>query len=180
MLVHKLLVDLAPPFVTAKSWSIMDGRTGEILFGKCENDRREIASMTKIMTCFVVIQIIRKIKLNAEKTMLQVSKNAATVGGTSAKLKTGDVLTIWDLLHGLMLPSGNDAGICLAEHFGQYLFEVATRYKNNKQNNGQPGQGGGPGVGGGTIGTQGKDGTNGANGQNQNGKDDNAPQANMD
>ena len=55
MIVHKLLVDLAPPFVTAKSWSIMDGRTGEILFGKCENDRREIASMTKIMTCFVVI-----------------------------------------------------------------------------------------------------------------------------
>jgi len=33
-------------------------------------------------------------------------------------LKTGDVLSIWDLLHGLMLPSGNDAGICLAEHFG--------------------------------------------------------------
>ena len=110
----------------------MDGRTGEILFGKCENDRREIASMTKIMTLFVVIQIIRKIKLNAEKTMLQVSKNAATVGGTSAKLKTGDVLSIWDLLHGLMLPSGNDAGIVMAEHFGQYLFEVATRYKNNK------------------------------------------------
>ena len=132
MLVHKLLVDLAPPFVTAKCWSIMDGRTGEILFGKCENDRREIASMTKIMTCFVVIQIIRKIKLNAEKTMLQVSKNAANIGGTSAKLKTGDVLSIWDLLHGLMLPSGNDAGICLAEHFGQYLFEVSTRLKSNK------------------------------------------------
>ena len=64
--------------------------------------------------------------------MLQVSKAAATIGGTSAKLKTGDVLSIWDLLHGLMLPSGNDAGICLAEHFGQYLYEVATRYKNNK------------------------------------------------
>lgn len=55
MLVHKLLVDLAPPFVTAKSWAISDGRTGEILFGKCENDRREIASLTKIMTAFVVI-----------------------------------------------------------------------------------------------------------------------------
>ena len=63
MLVHKLLVDLAPPFVTAKSWAICDCRTGEILFGKCENDRREIASLTKIMTCFVVVQIIRKIKL---------------------------------------------------------------------------------------------------------------------
>ena len=55
MLIHKLLIDLAPPFVTAKSWAICDGRTGEILFGKCENDRREIASLTKIMTCFVVI-----------------------------------------------------------------------------------------------------------------------------
>lgn len=70
MLVHKLLVDLAPPFVTAKSWSICDGRTGEILFGKCENDRKEIASLTKIMTAFVVIQIVRKIKLNAQQTML--------------------------------------------------------------------------------------------------------------
>jgi len=132
MLVHKLLVDLAPPFVTAKSWSISDGRTGEILFGKCENDRREIASLTKIMTCFVVIQIVRKIRLNAQRTFLQVSKNSATVGGTSAKLRTGDVLSVWDLLHGLMLPSGNDAAITLAEHFGQYLFEVATRYKNSK------------------------------------------------
>ena len=132
MLVHKLLVDLAPPFVTAKSWSISDGRTGEILFGKCENDRREIASLTKIMTCFVVVQIVRKIRLNAQRTFLQVSKNAATVGGTSAKLRTGDVLSVWDLLHGLMLPSGNDAAIVLAEHFGQYLFEVATRYKNSK------------------------------------------------
>ena len=135
MLVHKLLVDLAPPFVTAKSWAICDGRTGEILFGKCENDRREIASITKIMTAFVVIQIVRKIKLDTQKTMLQVSKTAATVGGTSAKLRSGDVLSVWDLLHGLMLPSGNDAAMCLAEHFGQYLFEVATRFKNNKQGN---------------------------------------------
>ena len=61
-----------------------------------------------------------------------MSKNASSIGGTSAKLKTGDVLSVWDLLHGLMLPSGNDAAICLAEHFGQYLFEVAARQKNNK------------------------------------------------
>ena len=61
------------------------------------------------------------------------------MGGTSAKLRTGDVLSVWDLLHGLMLPSGNDAAITLAEHFGQYLFEVATRYKNSKAGGqGQP------------------------------------------
>ena len=111
-------MDLAPPYVTAKAWAIVDGRTGDILFGKCENDRREIASLTKIMTSFVVIQIIRKIKLNPKKTLLQVSKNAASIGGTSAKLKPGDILSVWDLLHGLMLPSGNDAAMTLAEHFG--------------------------------------------------------------
>ena len=137
MLVHKLLVDLAPPFVTAKSWSICDGRTGEILFGKGENERREIASLTKIMTMFVVIQIIRKIRLDASKTNLQVSKNAATIGGSTAKLRTGDILSVWDLLHGLMLPSGNDAAVTLAEHFGQYLFEVAMKYKNYKGVGGQ-------------------------------------------
>ena len=46
-------------------------------------------------------------------------------------------MSVWDLLHGLMLPSGNDAATVLAEHFGQYLFEVATRYKNNKAANNQ-------------------------------------------
>jgi D-alanyl-D-alanine carboxypeptidase len=61
---------------------------------------------------------VKKIKLNPKKTMLQVSRNAASIGGTSARLKTGDVLSVYDLLHGLMLPSGNDAAMCLAEHFG--------------------------------------------------------------
>ena len=50
MLVHKLIFYLAPAFVTAKSWAIYDGKTGVILFGKCKNDLREIASLTKIMT----------------------------------------------------------------------------------------------------------------------------------
>ena len=72
-----------------------------------------------------------------------MSKTASSVGGTSAKLKTGDVLSVWDLLHGLMLPSGNDAATVLAEHFGQYLFEVATKYKNNKAANNQTSGGGG-------------------------------------
>jgi len=40
------------------------------------------------------------------------------MSGTSAELRMGDVLSVWDVLHGLMLPSGNDAAIALAEHFG--------------------------------------------------------------
>ena len=64
----------------------MDGHTGEILFGKLENYKREIASMTKIMTCYIVVNCIHEYGLDAKKTMLQVSKNAATIGGTSAHL----------------------------------------------------------------------------------------------
>jgi D-alanyl-D-alanine carboxypeptidase (penicillin-binding protein 5/6) len=71
-----------------------------------------------MMTMFIVIQIVRKIRLDIKKTKLKVSKAAASVGGTSAKLKAGDSLTIYNLLNGLMLPSGNDSAHCLAEHFG--------------------------------------------------------------
>jgi D-alanyl-D-alanine carboxypeptidase len=48
-------------------------------------------------------------------TYCRVSKLAAKVGGTSAFLKEGLRLSVYDLLHGLMLPSGNDAALCLSE-----------------------------------------------------------------
>jgi len=47
------------------------------------------------------------------------------MGGTTAKIWTGDELSVWDMLHGLMLPSGNDAAMCLAENFGEYLYEIS-------------------------------------------------------
>lgn len=66
------------------------------------------------MTAFVVLQVIRKIKLDPKKTLLQTSRFAASIIGTSARLRNGDILSVWDLLHGLMLPSGNDAATSLA------------------------------------------------------------------
>jgi D-alanyl-D-alanine carboxypeptidase len=53
--------------------------------------------------------------------LIEVSGDAAGVHGTSADLVEGDTLTIWQLLHGLMLPSGNDAAHALAEYFGALL-----------------------------------------------------------
>lgn len=88
--------------------------------------------MTKMMTAFLVIQIARRINLSfshssnwINKTMFKVSKTSACIGGTSARLRTGDMLSVWDLLHALMLPSGNDAAVCLSENFGKYLYEVS-------------------------------------------------------
>lgn len=53
-----------------------------------------------------------------------VSETASQVQGTSAELKQGDQICVWDMLHGLMLPSGNDAAIALAEHFGTILLNA--------------------------------------------------------
>jgi D-alanyl-D-alanine carboxypeptidase len=60
-------------------------------------------------------------------TYCRVSKLAAKVGGTSAFLKEGLRLSVYDLLHGLMLPSGNDAALCLSEHFGRYLMLLKAK-----------------------------------------------------
>jgi D-alanyl-D-alanine carboxypeptidase (penicillin-binding protein 5/6) len=76
-----------------------------------------MASLTKLMTAMVVLR-----KVDAEeatmKTTLTVSERAATARGTVAALEQGDTLTVEQLLYALLLPSGNDAAIVLAEHFG--------------------------------------------------------------
>ncbi len=63
-----------------------------------------------------------------ERTFLRVSQNAASQSGTTANLFCGDELTLLDCLHGLMLPSGNDAATVLAEHFGEILFYESKEY----------------------------------------------------
>lgn len=88
-----------------------------------ERERREIASLTKIMTCYVVLELIKRYNLEEKKHYIQVSENASQITGTSAELRHGDLISVWDMLHGLMLPSGNDAATALAEHFGAMLIE---------------------------------------------------------
>jgi len=67
-----------------------------------------------------------------ELTYLRVSKRGSQIGGTSAFLKEGLRFSIHDLLHGLMLPSGNDAALVLSEHFGRYLMLLSC--KSNSKN----------------------------------------------
>ncbi|CAI2366933.1 unnamed protein product [Moneuplotes crassus] len=121
IILMKTLLDLPPPFVTSRCWVVADGKNGQILFGRLENEIREIASLTKILVCFTVLRVCTKMSIDLKSTIIEVTEDASSIGGTSAKLKLGDCLSIWDLLHGLMLPSGNDAGYLLAEHFGQIL-----------------------------------------------------------
>lgn len=106
----------APPPVTAKAWAIADGKTGRLLWGFNADEPRKSASTTKMMCAFVVLELAEKnpAVLNERITF---SKLADDTTGSTADIKAGESLTIRDCLRGLLLPSGNDAGNALAEHF---------------------------------------------------------------
>ncbi len=106
------------PVVSAQSWAVYDVIADKLLFGKLERDRREIASLTKVMTLYTVLNLLDKFSLDEATTMVTISANAANISGTSADLQEGDTLSALDLMYGLMLPSGNDVAIAFAEYFG--------------------------------------------------------------
>lgn len=118
-----------PPQISAKAWSITTSNTNRSIMGKNEKMEREIASITKIMTCYLSCQIMEEHGLDPFYTYVQVSPYASTITGTSAFLRKGQYIRLYDLLHGLMLPSGNDAAIVLAENFGTYLYLIKERKK---------------------------------------------------
>ena len=74
------------------------------------------------MTAYLTSLLVGEYKMNPKNIYLKVSKHASNISGTSAYLKEGQRLNIYDLLIGLMLPSGNDAAIVLSEHFGRLLL----------------------------------------------------------
>lgn len=132
-LMHKqLLLDNPAPFVSAQSWVMLDKNSGEIVFGRNENESRQVASLTKIMTAYVVLDILQRFKLNEHQIMITVLPSSARLIGTSANLMPHDKLSVWELLHGMMLPSGNDAAQSLGIYFG--IFLLKEEYKNLYKN----------------------------------------------
>ena len=98
--------------VSARKAIVLDALTGRVLYEKNADDRSLIASTTKIMTALVVCQqcnVLDRVKIPAE---------AVGVEGSSMYLKEGEVLTVQELLYGLMLHSGNDAAVALAIYCG--------------------------------------------------------------
>ena len=113
------------PDINSRAAVVIDRATNKILYGKKENEKRKMASTTKIMTSLVIIE-----NCNLDET-IEVSKKAANTGGSRLGLKTNDKITIRDLLYGLMLCSGNDTAVALAEHLCGNI-EVFSEIMNNK------------------------------------------------
>jgi D-alanyl-D-alanine carboxypeptidase (penicillin-binding protein 5/6) len=125
-----------PPFVTAKAWVVVDGNTGELLAGDNHAEKRDPASTTKIMTAYIVTNLAEKEPSVLDERITFSERADKTPGSTSA-LKAGEQITVGELLYGLMLPSGNDASVALAEHFGK-RFAKKTQGADGAQKNGQP------------------------------------------
>ncbi|MDP4086721.1 MAG: D-alanyl-D-alanine carboxypeptidase family protein [Bacillota bacterium] len=98
--------------VNAKSAILMEQSSGRILFEKDAYTKRRIASITKIMTAILAIE---SGKMNQYVT---VSEKATYTEGSSVYLKPGEKIKLRDLVYGLMLRSGNDASIAIAEYVG--------------------------------------------------------------
>lgn len=75
------------------------------------------------MTAIVVIEICEQFKIDFQEEMVEICKLDVEIRGTSAKLREADLLSVEQLLYGMMLPSGNDAAFALARHFGSFIFE---------------------------------------------------------
>ena len=98
--------------VSARKGILIDAGTGRVLYEKEADSRSLIASTTKIMTALVICE-----QCNVLDRM-RVPKEAVGIEGSSMYLREGEVLTIQDLLYGLMLSSGNDAAVALAIYCG--------------------------------------------------------------
>lgn len=98
--------------VSGQAAILMEQSSGRVLYSKNEHQPLKIASITKIMTAILAIE---SGKLDETVT---VSKRAEGTEGSSLYLVAGEKLTLRDLVYGLMLRSGNDAAIAIAEHVG--------------------------------------------------------------
>lgn len=107
------------PTINSRAYVVLDRKTNTVLVGKNENSKKKMASTTKIMTALVIIE---NYNLNE---IVTISKRASNTGGSRLGLKTGDKITVNDLLYGLMLRSGNDAAVALAEYASGSIEEFA-------------------------------------------------------
>lgn len=106
------------PSISAKGGFMVDQADGKAIYGKANTTRRQMASTTKITTAIVVLTT-PGVDLNRKVTIKQAYRDyVVRTGASTADLKTGDKLTVRQLLSALMLPSGCDAAYALADTFG--------------------------------------------------------------
>lgn len=116
-----------------KGTILMDLDTVDIIYEQNANRKIPPASLTKIMTMYIIFDAIKSKKLSLN-TKVKVSKKAAATPGSSMGLRTGEVVTVKQLLYGMAVASGNDACVAMAEHMSgsEYAFTKRMNKKARK------------------------------------------------
>ena len=108
---------VSPPPIQAKAALLVDRKTGAVIYALNEHDELYPASLTKIMTCLLVLESIDegRLKLSQEVTATPTALEGMAEDGSSAGIEAGEILTVEELLYCLMVVSANEAGAILAE-----------------------------------------------------------------
>ena len=106
-----------PPALPAHSYVLLDFNTGQVLAQKNADDKLPMASLTKLMTAYIVFSALKSGQLTLD-TPVTISKAAWRTGGSRMFLNPGSQVTVLNLLKGMIVESGNDATVALAEKVG--------------------------------------------------------------
>ena len=103
------------PSVAAQSYILMDFNSGSILASNNEDERRSPASLTKLMTSYVIFKKLKEEFITLDEEV-KISEKAWRTGGSKSFIEVGKMISLEDLLKGMIIQSGNDASVALAEH----------------------------------------------------------------
>jgi serine-type D-Ala-D-Ala carboxypeptidase (penicillin-binding protein 5/6) len=115
-----------PPSVDARAVLVADGRTGDVLYARDEDEQMPMASITKLMTALVTLERARP------RDLVTVAPQAVGQGGSTIFLVPGEQLTVRDLLAAALIQSANDAAFALAAHVGDGSVSRFLRLMNEE------------------------------------------------
>ncbi len=105
----------AEPQIAATAYLVMDADTGKIIAAKNEHGRFEPASLTKMMTAYILEYELSKGNVSKDDLVL-VSEKAWRTQGSRMFIREGTQVSLYDLMKGIVIQSGNDASVAVAEH----------------------------------------------------------------
>ena len=111
--------------INSRRYVIYDRNSKKAIYGKDENKQTAMASTTKILTATVVLETCKDLN-----EVVTISAKAARTGGSTLGINAGDKITVNDLLYGLLLRSGNDTAVALAEYIGGSVEKFAELMNN--------------------------------------------------
>ncbi|MDR1936663.1 MAG: D-alanyl-D-alanine carboxypeptidase [Candidatus Accumulibacter sp.] len=121
-----------PPALAAKAWLLVESASGQELAAQAAEERVEPASLTKMMTAYLTFTAIKEGRIKLDQTVL-VSEKAWRTPGSRMFIKVGTQVSVEDLIKGLVVQSGNDASVALAEAIAGSEDEFAQRMNREAQ-----------------------------------------------